>query len=190
MGLDQFIFKVSKANLENRTFTSDEIENMYLNKIEVSDFEKYKDMYKALIPYTEKRNVECKLYDTAKIFSDYKLPANSYIWCYSPTGITIGYVKANGERANQEVSNAEIEAKYIKTEVIPFYIFKSEEVYYWRKEYDLCDWIENALKKQIENCGYYKLNKTVIKRMNSKFKSEVPVESANKEYAYFYHEWY
>ena len=190
MGLDQFIFKISKANLENRTFTSEDIENMKLARIAVEEFNTHKNMYKAILPYVEKRDVECKLYDTDKLFSDYKLPEDSHIWCFAPTGIAIGYTKANGERGNQEVSNEEIEAKYIKKKAIPSYVFKSEEVYYWRKEYDLCDWIENALKKPIENCGYYKLNKTIIKRMNSKFKSEVPVESANKEYAYFYHEWY
>lgn len=142
-------------------------------------------LYNHVEPYAVKRDVICQLYNVKKMIEDYNLPQDSYISVRGPEGIIIG---RNG--VNQNISDAEIREKYIKTEVIPHYIWKEEEEYYWRKNYELADWMSQNIKGGTENCGYYRLNKTLIKRINSKFKAKVPAESATEESALFYWEWY
>lgn len=188
MGLDQYIFRVKKLELADRLYTSEELSTMGLDKIPAEHFDN--EMYKQLKPYAVKRDVLCKLYDTAKIIEDYNMPNGSHIWSYCGNEITIGGYDANNQRVDKTITRDEIERKYIKTEIIPYYIFSTEEVWYWRKNYDLAEWLDDNMKCTRENTGYYKLTKTLIKRINSKFKAKIPEESATKESALFYWEWY
>ena len=190
MGLDQYIYRISKPKLAECVYTSKEIGSMNFNKVSVVDFETNANLFKSLLPYVVKRDVECEFYDTEKMISDYNLPNNSRIWRYSSNEIELSGTRENGERVSQVISYEEIDAKYIKTKIQPYYIWKEEEEYYWRKHWDIVDWLEKTMKKTIENTGYYKLNKTIIKRLNSKFKCNIPEESATEESALFYWEWY
>ena len=190
MGLDQYIFRIKKLELTDRLYTSEELNSMGFNKIDAESFEECSEMYKQLKPYAVKRDVLCKLYDTAKIIEDYNMPNGSHIWSYCGNEITIGGYDANNQRVDKTITRDESERKYIKTEIIPHYIFSTEEVWYWRKNYDLAEWLDANLKCSLENTSYYKLTKTLIKRINSKFKAEIPEESATKESALFYWEWY
>lgn len=188
MGLDQYIFRIKKAELSERLYTSEELSTMDLNKIPAEDFDN--DMYKQLKPYAVKRDVLCKFYDVKKMIEDYNLPNGSRIWSYCGDQITIGGYGINNQRVDQTITRDEIDRKYTKTEIIPHYIFSTEEVWYWRKNYDLAEWLSDNMKQPPENTGYYKLTKTLVKRINSKFKTEIPEESATKESALFYWEWY
>lgn len=188
MGLDQYIFRVSKPNLEDRVYKSEELAGF--DRTAVVDFERNSNLYKQLIPYVVKRNVEVQLYDTAKMIVDYHLPSNSYIWKYGGEGIEIGGRDEEGNHISQAISEAEVAEKYTKTEIHPYYIWSSDEEWYWRKNYALAEWMSNNIKNGTENTGYYKLNKTLIKRINSKFSANIPEESATEESALFYWEWY
>lgn len=190
MGLDQYIFRIKKLELSDRLYTTEDISKMGLNRVSVEDFTKHQDMYKQLEPYAVKRDIVCQLYDVEKMIADYNLPSNSCIWRYCGDNITIGGYNVDGNRVDQTITCDEIDRKYTKTEIIPHYIFATEEVWYWRKNYDLAEWLSVNMKNLIENTGYYKLTKTLIKRINSKFKTTIPEESATKESALFYWEWY
>ena len=163
MGLDQYIFRISKPQLEGRVYRADELSGF--TRVSALDFETNVSLYKHVEPYAVKRDVVCELYDTEKMIADYNLPKDSYIYMYNPEGIRIG---------GQDISNEEVNSKYTKTEIIPFYIWNEKEEYYWRKNYELAEWISNNIKGGTKNCGYYRLNKTLIKRLNSKFKASVP----------------
>ena len=179
MGLDQYIFRISKPQLEDRLYKNDELSGFC--KAAAQDFETNECLYKQLKPYVVKRDIECQLYDTEKMIADYNLPKDSYISMYSTNGIRIG---------GQDISHEEVDRKYNKTEVVSHYIWIEKEEAYWRKNYELADWMSKNIKGGTENCGYYRLNKTLIKRLNSKFKANVPAESATEECALFYWEWY
>lgn len=179
MGLDQYVFRISKPQLEEREYISDELSGY--TRVSAKDFETNVGLYKAIKPYAVKRDVICELYDTEKMIADYNLPKDSYIYMYSPNGIRIG---------GQDISSEEVDRKYTKTEVVSHYIWIEKEEAYWRKNYELADWMSQNIKGGTENCGYYRLNKTLINRLNSKFKANVPAESATEECALFYWEWY
>ena len=190
MGLDQYIYRISKPKLADCVYTSNEISSMGLSKISIADFDKYNGLYKSLLPYAIKRDVQCEFYDIDKMLLDYNLPSNARIFRYSGHEIELSGTRENGERVSQVISNVEVRDKYVRTEVVPHYIWKEEEEHYWRKHWDVAEWLERIMKKSIENTGYYRLNKTIISRLNSKFKCNIPEESATKESALFYWEWY
>lgn len=189
MGLDQYIYRVKKPNIQDKVYTSDELRRMDLSKISVEDFKNNPVLYEDLRPYVVKRDVECKFYDLKKIVSDYGLPQNSSIWMYSMKGIEISGTTKNGERVNKAISTEEIEAKYVKTEILPYYIWEEEEVEYWRKHYDLQEWIYNNIY-EVENTAYCILSTDLIKQLNKRFNEDIPVEEPTEESALFYWEWY
>ena len=186
MGLDQYVFRVSKPNLEDRVYTAEELGNMGLHKAYYHDAEQDMHLIKELLPYTEIRNVRSNFLNKTQIIADYNLPEDSYV----------GYMGADGMRMHspdgvtQFISQEEIDKKYILTEELPCYIWHAEDVAYWRKNYALQDWIPIALKRSVENTGYYRLTKTIIHRLNSRFNADVPEEGKTKESALFYWEWY
>lgn len=190
MGLDQSIYRIKKPNLEDRVYTSAEISDLDLRSVAVSDFEENESLFKQLLPYVVKRDVECQFYDKEKMIADYNLPKDSYIWRYTFYDISLCGHNENGERVEKTISNEEVEEKYTLTKIVPHYIWYAEEEYYWRKDYEVSDWIANNMKCNVENTGYYRLNKTIISRLNRKFKTDIPEESATKESALFYWEWY
>lgn len=190
MGLDQYIYRVSKPNLENRMYTAEEIALIgNLHRVSVVDFETNTCLYEELTPYTIKRDIECKFYDVEKMITDYNLPKNSYIWRYGGGGITIGGRDDNGENVNQEISDNEIREKYTKTEVVPHYIWKAEEVQYWRKHYELQDWIYDNID-EVDNTAYCILSADLIEELNETFKECIPEKDPTEESALFYWEWY
>lgn len=186
MGLDQCVYRVTKPKLANRVYTSEEISDMGLNKAYYHEAENDIDLIKELLPYTEIRDVRGHFLNTEKIIADYNLPKDAYIGYMGPDGMRMrGH---NGEE--QFISHDEMDKKYILTKDVPCYIWHAEEVAYWRKNYALQDWIPIALKRSVENTGYYRLTKTIIHRLNSRFNADVPEESKTKESALFYWEWY
>ena len=190
MGLDQNIYRISKPNLENKVYTAEEISLMgNVCKTSVEEFENDILLLGQLIPYVVKRDVECKFYDVEKMIADYNLPKNSGIWRCGGGGITIGGTDENGKRINQEISDDEIREKYTKTDTLPHYIWKQEEVKYWRKHYDLQDWIYENIDS-VDNTAYCLLNADLIEDINDAFNEDIPVEEPTDESALFYWEWY
>lgn len=190
MGLDQNIYRVRKPNLENKVYTSEEISVIKdLNRVSVEEFENCMNLFGDLVPYVVKRDVECQFYDVDKMIADYNLPKNVGIWRLGGGGITIGGTDKDGNRINQEFSDDEIQEKYVKTEILPHYIWKQEEVKYWRKHYDLQDWVYENIE-DVDNTAYCILDKGLIMDLNEMFNEYIPVEEPTDESALFYWEWY
>ena len=130
MGLDQSIYRVSKPDLENKIYTMAEIRQIEnLCSVSVADFNHDIHLLRQLMPYVTKRDVECEFYDVEKMITDYNLPKNSHIWSYGNNGITIGGYDENGSRVDQSISDYEVKNKYIKTDILPHYIWKQEEIH-------------------------------------------------------------
>lgn len=189
MGLDMYIYKVSKIGLEKRTYTSAEIRELGLTCIAVDEANEYKQLYADLLPYTIKRDVSAEFLDMEKIIADYHLPSNSSVGMMSYEKITVSGKNDNGEYIRQEITRDEIDNKYTVTKTNPYYIWKDKQVAYWRKHYDLQDWIYDELGN-VDNTGYYMLNTNVIQELNDTFDEDVPVIEPTKDSALFYWEWY
>lgn len=190
MGLDAYIYRISKPDLPERAFTREELSAMPLSRASVEAFENNINLYRQLKPYVVKRDVTYSDINLEKIISDYNLPPDSYIYFYSLDKIVISGVDKNCNEVSQTISGDNIMRDYLITITEPYYIWKEEEEAYWRKNWDLVEWLERTMKKPLENTGYYRLNATLIHRINSKFGSHATEESATKESAMFYWHWY
>ena len=184
MGLDMYVFKMRKANLEDRVYTIGELSELGVSYVSVEDAMRNMDLYTQLLPYTIKREVTAEFYDVQKIIEDYNLPKNAGIGMISYDKIVVSGTANNGEYVRQEVTREEIEEKYTLVKTDPYYIWESEEVAYWRKHYDLQDWIYDALG-DVDNTKYCYLPEEIVKEINKEFKECIPVEPD-----LFYWEWY
>ena len=185
MGLDMHVFKIRKAILnEKRAYTTQELRERGISYVSLEDAKENIDLYRQILPYTTKADVTADFYDVQKIIADYDLPKNSHIGMMSYDKIIVAGTDANGDYIRQEVTREEIEEKYILTKTEIYYIWKSEEVAYWRKHYDLQDWIYDVLGN-VENTKYCYLDEETIKELNDTFDECIPVEPD-----LFYWEWY
>lgn len=188
MGLDMWIRRVRKPNLEDKVYTTKEIYDMGYSMISAKEEEDDSSIVQ-LLPYTVVRNVLTDYYNKEKMIADYNLPKGSYIGMYSSDGIQISGINEDGERVSQFISDKEIEEKYIITKSVPHYIWSESEEVYWRKHYDLQSWLYDNLE-DVENCGYYILNADLIAEMNKTFHENVSEDDPTDDEALFYHEWY
>lgn len=185
MGLDQYIYHIRKPRLTDKIFTSQEIFDMDLCKVPVETAHKEMSLYADIIPYATIRNVNIDYYDIEKIIADYNLPPGSNIGMSSYNGIVLSGYGANGDYVKSPmISHVEINDKYTYTKTIPCYIWEQDEVYYWRKNYCLQEWMD------IENTGYRILDAEMIHKINDMFESDVPEENPTGDFALFYWEWY
>lgn len=189
MGLDMWVRRVRKPNLEDKEYTYEELSSMDYSMVSVKDVENEMSMFEQLIPYTIVRNVLTDYYNKEKMIADYNLPKGSSINMYSNAGIEISGINENGERVSQFISDKDIEEKYTITKSVPHYIWKESEEAYWRKHYKLQDWFYDNLEN-VENCGYYILDADLIAEMNKKFNENVSEDDPTDDEALFYHEWY
>lgn len=180
MGLDMWVRRVRKPNLEDKEYTYEELSNMDYCMISVEDVENEISMFEQLLPYTIVRNVLTQYYNKEKMIADYNLPKDSYIGMYSSEGIQI---------SGQFISTKDIAEKYTITKSVPHYIWKESEEAYWRKAYDLQGWFYANLKN-VDNCGYYILDADLIAEMNAEFDEDVDEVDPTDDEALFYHEWY
>lgn len=186
MGLDMYIYRVSKPTVENRTYTRENLEDAGM--VVLSLEQSHDPLVTDIIPYLSRAIVVNQYYDMQKIRSDYNLPDNAHITMYSGDCIGITWQRDNGENVRQEISNTDIDSKYTLTKTEECFVYYEEEVSYWRKEYEKRDFFYD--KFPVENCGYYKLNVNIIHEFNEKFNEDVPEEDCTNESALFYHEWY
>lgn len=194
MGLDMYIYRVRKPQLEERTYTAEEISKMGLSSANVDEVKHEESLLEQILPYTVVRNVTDSYLDKKKIIADYNLPKDSYVGMFSWEGIQISGTNDNGERVSQFIPDSVIQEKYIIYRTVPTYIWKMEEEAYWRKHYELQEWfydkIEDAYDVQVENCGYYILDADMIAEMNEQFGEHVSEEDPTDDEALVYHEWY
>lgn len=189
MGLDMWVRRVRKPEIEDKVYTTNELYGMGYTAVSVKDVENEPPMFAQLLPYTVTRNVLTSYYNMEKIIADYNLPENSYIGMVSYEGIRISGTNSNGEHVSQFVSRTDVNDKYTITKSVPHYVWSEDEEAYWRKHYKLQDWFYENLEG-VENCGYYILDADLIAKMNEKFNESVSEDDPTDEEALFYHEWY
>ena len=190
MGLDMYIYRIRKPQLEERVYTEQEISDMGLSSVEVDYATMEKSLYEQLLPYMTVRNVIGEYINKKKIIKDYNLPKDSFISMLAFHGIELSWDGEDGSvSGTQFIPQEELDKKYITTKTVPTYIWRTEEEKYWRKHYELQDWFYEKLGN-VENCGYYVLDADLIAEMNAKFDEHVFEEDPTDDEALVYHEWY
>lgn len=191
MGLDMYVFRITNPNLKHRVYSQDEIRSMGLTTCTVDDFTAADAAMAQLMPYVSKIKVINKYYDVKAIIRDYNLPANSQIGVVSGQGIVVSG-KYNGQWVKADISHEEVKRKYIVPKIEDSYAWKTQEVAYWRKHYDLQERFYELIG-DVENCGYYLLDVETINTLRDEYEGDmidVPSEAATDKAALFYHEWY
>ena len=185
MGLDMWLRKVQKPEMDLSSIkTVEDASNAGLTYIEKENLDT--PAYEDLKDYVVTRTLAVEKIDLKKIMNDYDLDV---IVGRSKCRDNFGFSAKNGKKAT--ISKKEMEEKYVFTEQQEFGLFQEEEVYYWRKAYDIQDFFYE--RHNVENCGYHAISKYDIEYLNEVFDEEVPtdcVDELNENEALFYHEWY
>lgn len=195
MGLDMYIFRVDKPDLSlNKVYSPSQLDELGVSYITEEDAKSFSAGYEQLMPYTAKCVVENSYYDVEKIIQDYDLPSNSGIGMISYEKIVVSGRTRSGEYKRAEVSHELIDEKYTLTKKENCIAWKSTEVAYWRKAYDVQDFIHQQIDCDVENCGHYELDKGQMEYIYS-LSPEAWVENFEPETGsdtsgFFYHEWY
>lgn len=87
---------------------------------------------------------------------------------------------------------SEIKDRFIDTHVIRCGYFKSTEIAYWRKAYDLDNMLCKAYDGEVVNCGYHRLNdkmrEIILKHEDGKLTSDDIEDTENSIVCYY--KWY
>ena len=191
MGLDMYINRVEKIELEDKVYTSDEINEISSMICTLEEFERAGDSLAQLLPYASKVNIINKYYNLEKMAEDNGL-AHAHIGLISGEKIGINGKDSSGETTLVYIPTEVVNEKYIIERAEESYVWSCEEVAYWRKHYPLQDYFYELIGN-VENCGYYLLDEEMICDLKEKWLEEaedIPIEAPTDTSALFYHEWY
>ena len=184
MGLDMYIYRVSKPNMSNSmTYNVSDIDGIILNKNDIHLDPKTKQ----LIPYTQLVKVKDKHYNSEKIKKDFGL-SNYFFSEWSPSDVTITDARSG---KSVEIPTEILESKYTVERVENKFVCNYEEVKYWRKAYDIQNWFHENIEVCVENTGFYILSVELISKFNKQFTNDyIQIEEPDERSALFYWEWY
>jgi hypothetical protein len=217
MGLDMYMYKVdrlaeSEAARLNQ-MDSDDVGGCYspYHYIRKDVVDENPEPYSDLIPFFRQVKLLTQEFNYAKCFKDHHIHPNEEIVGSHQSSKSIGFLFANGHRL--ELSDDEFE-KYIDSVDRDFYIWKAEEVAYWRKAYDLHDFLEtsrilirghqmrkngtNPTEEDLHNwttanCGYYLLSEEEKQALENYLhdRDMEPIDELHAQSAnLFYHAWW
>lgn len=220
MGLDQWLFRIQRLTKEEAIA----LEGKHYNEIseddslllfranEYSAEERDFDEIKSIFEYLTKVKLISSLVHIEDLYRDKGVPEGySVIGSSYRNGNThVSFVKYPEDGSDYEYSKLpkmEIDVtdeeynKYSYEEVEDYYVCKIEEIYYWRKNYELQDKLYEAAEEngdQILNCGWHKCNEEMIMDIQDAISQEDNMRLVNmrlvlnlpESEAYVYHEWY
>lgn len=198
MGLDMFVYRVSKPHLNDAlVYDYNDLDGIVIRASDIDDptiteITSKRDVTDRkltdVLPYTQLVKVRLEEYDMKRIRQDFGLPEQSYICMISNAKIV---VKSRDGSKKVEIPMSTIEEKYIVDIVENCLVANCDEVMYWRKAYDVQAWFHGEIPTVVENVGHYILEEELLDAYNERYPdNKLPFEVPNKEYALFYHEWY
>ena len=217
MGLDMFMRQVEKVSEDELKFLEGFNVHNYedlppgITFMHKDDFDREAEIYSDLIPYISEIKAIDKFFDWKRCWMDHDIKEddNRTGSSYAKSGVSFSF--ASGKRI--DMTQEEYDA-YIYDSEVMIYAWKSEEVDYWRKYYDLHDYIEKVritskmvqVKKSgttpteeemanwvIENCGYYELSLEERQKIAEYLKTngeEVGDYLYDENAHFFYHAWW
>lgn len=183
----------------------------FMNK---DDFDSEVDMYSDLLPYVTEIPVIDAFFDEKRCWKEHDVAEHDVVIGYFQNSTTIEYSFDSGKRISLSMDEYD---QYVYEKEASIYVWKDEEVDYWRKYYELNDFIaetrmtckceefENEHDREptekekqffaIENCGYYELSKEEKEQIRN-FLIRNGSDDAKKDYwneedaHIFYHAWW
>ena len=192
MGLDMWMYGIKDISNEDIPDGMPESwyeENGYKLITHYDDDNDFEQMFHDMCDYSTEKNVEYSETDFDKVKKDYGIKKEAYLSYFG--GNKIGF-SCKDYYKEIDITQDELD-KYEKKVFHKALVFKRDELAYWRKEYDLQNLIYNEYNGQIYNCGFHRLNKTMMTKINRYLKSrDMSKQNINSEdyVAKMYHEWY
>ena len=213
MGLDQWLYQIQRLTKEeaialegkhyNEISEDDSLLLFRANESEEGDF----DEIKSIFGYLTKVKLISSLVHIEDLYKDKGVPEGySVIGSSYRNGNThVSFVKHPEDGSEYEYSKlpiVEIDVtdeeynKYSYEEVEDYYVCKKEEIYYWRKNYELQYKLYESAEEngdQILNCGWHKCNEEMIMDIQDAISQEDNMRlvlNLPESEAYVYHEWY
>lgn len=184
MGLDQYMFRVNKVKGVRKGRCYERDDSLLSNCIFIPADEIEEEMYVALKPFATPIKMSEQVYNMERIRKDYGLSDDAYIGSFIGGNITV-----SDKEKRVEISEAEIHEKYITSVFRDVYVAQSEEIYYWRKDYQISDFLNDAIGP-VENCGFYAVNRDVAVDLLEYDGSINPNDFPETDSNVMYHEWF
>lgn len=201
MGLDMYIYRASRVSEDDlkvmNKLPHGDISDKFPRALIITkeDYKENPTLYAEILPYMSSIQVENSYVDLMKLKKAYNIPEDAYISGRSYDGEKVGYhftTPKTKKSQRVELTYEEVEEKFTFTQMDDAYIVYIDEVYYWRKAYNIQD--EFYAKHPVENCGYYKLSyeemATIANNFDAGLYGVVEDFVDDEDTAYFYHEWY
>ena len=192
MGLDMWMYgikDISEENIPDGMPESWYEENGYKLITRYENDDDFDGMFYDMSKYSVERNVEYAETDIDRLKEDYGIKKEANI-SYFGNG-AVGF-SCKDYYKQIDISQDEWDS-YDKKVFHKAFIFKGDELAYWRKEYNLQDLIYREYNGQIHNCGFHYLTKKTMTKINRYLKSrDMSKQNINDEgyVAKMYHEWY
>lgn len=203
MGLDMYMYKVQSVSREE----ADSLVGLHLDNIREkygviykSDVDQNQELYLDILPYAQEIVAIARVFDEDQFRKDNGIALDDLIVgqgvSVSNNGQEISYIFESGKTAKLSLSEYN---RYSPEQDIMVYVYKKENVAYWRNEHDLNDFIsvircavrtrdyvlkyneapsdDDLYDWKVHNCGMYILNneeKRAVYDYLQKYKSERP----------------
>lgn len=193
MGLDMYMYRAKKLNEaevksligKHAQKIAEESDYTYFTKNEVLDDPELAELMPMLTTVTMKNT----FINMEKIRKDNEIPEDAYIAGSSYSNKGNSYSFRNDSGFHKEVSLPEdVLQTYLFDADEEYLVCHMEEVAYWRKEYDVQDFIHENIEADILNCGYYEVSQELLDRLYDM--GEVEELYCEDDEKIFYHEWY
>lgn len=184
MGLDQYMFRVGKVKGVRKGRSYERDDSMLEGCIFIPAEEIDEEMYAALKPFSTPIKMSEQVYNMERIRKDYGLSEDAYIGSFIGGDITV----SDGEK-RVEISEKDIHEKYITTRFREIYVVSSEEIHYWRKHYEISEFMNDAVGP-VENCGFYAVNRDVANDLMEYDSTINPDDFPETDSNIMYHEWF
>lgn len=202
MGLDQWIYKISKIedNVMNdiKGMNEKEVCRKYGNDISVWKIdERLEELVEPIKDILQKTEIIFTEYNMEKIYKELGIDDTWHMGYWSSVGHGID-MRFYPERKETDVGalepkefhiSAEDEKDYLIDVPHEAYLLRKEEIAYYRKNYDIQEDMYDKCDFEIENCGYYPLNAD-MKAALRKRDNGIRFPRCKKAEMLVYHEWY
>ena len=170
MGLDMWIYGIKDikdhiipVNMPASWYYANDYSLTQIDENDDDFIEKYAD----LEPYSVRRNVVYTKTDFEKIRADYNIPEDTIMGGYtnSMDGKSVKFrFYLDSKMFTVSLSKRELELYCVYIPIESF-VFKKEELAYWRSLPDLQALIYKEYPNVIRNTGYHELDKDVLKKI-------------------------
>ena len=178
MGLDVYLYKVSKISTEEK----DRLEGAPINQSSGYQIFTSEDENEIVFlhPYLSQISMEGEFYDLEKLKEFYKVAIDATVIGRMYSAEQVLFEFSDGSKVTISPTD------FVVSKDITTFVCKMDEICHWRGDYDVREAAHSTCAVTVENLGYYPLTK----KMYDAIKQVAPEFDIEYSDNLFYHEWY